>query len=1056
MTEASPARSKIFLSYSHHDVTIVNAVHERISARHDVFIDSEIEPGAAWPKEIEDALTQADIFIVFLSEHAVTRNWVLAETSRALVRQEETQKPRIVPVFLNFNSDPSVEVHALVGRLQPIRWYSDQDTADIVEELEKICSGAWVPRTPEAPPALSRYLVSAARAQRIRETFVEPPDAARVRALLHSKRVLWITGPAGSGKEFLASAIACESAKPVFELRRKVSWLQMYQNRPAGSVIVIPDALAPERAGNADFEDALPSLRKICAPENTLILTCTEEEFSSRRGLLTDVGFDDATLTRHRVTPDTYSVALRTRIVQRHIQQAVATGLVSAKQQQWAEELLRNPAPWQAWTMGELETFATQSLAIAQNSGDVARCLSQQPSLEEQVHAWFLNLDEAARSLLLALLLFPEASQADVWSQYRVIVSELASRQLTPQIAIPTLGICRSRCRPYVTQTDDVEIVEMAAVPIAHELASTWREYILELRTLLIRWSDIEGSASVRSEVARLLGELMAVRTDDVMSFLETFAASEDREMRIAAADAFVHAFGHEKGVAGCQKLLRRWENDRSGDQETVRKRMTAANACWRIAAMHPDGPHYAFSMEQLHRHVRDVEVVRATVAYGLNRLVARSSGDADRILLNRLAADQDPIVRRRAGVAFAELSHRDWKAAGALFETWLESNDRNRLWTAAYALMVAKAPGRDDRARFLALMDRAPIPFADAVASSITPGKDVRDTDNTRQATERIAWVASQDDLAMHCAKATGSYWTTDPQLGAALCVRLGNLDSRAVMGMLVRACAFRLAGLRSIAFPEAVLAEVHADVKRRQVTTGAMQIIVRYAEEHFDAAFVEGWAAAGDLIERFFDWLRTDLPDTGQKTVVLLRQRVLESLYGNPQAVLKCAVSWLRTRKSEREATAAIEEILANEDWYETFGDSLFRCYWQWRDDVGTVLAACDGPKAVVVRRFAFADLLQRDRRLFVEAAIRETRESGREKDQVLRALADLAQTKGTVIAAAIRAVVWSADPVSLTRLIADFDASSVPSLRTIVGDLWVSRFWLFWRRLAAGLRA
>jgi hypothetical protein len=170
----------------------------------------------------------------------------------------------------------------------------------------------------------------------------------------------------------------------------------------------------------------------------------------------------------------------------------------------------------------------------------------------------------------------------------------------------------------------------------------------------------------------------------------------------------------------------------------------------------------------------------------------------------------------------------------------------------------------------------------------------------------------------------------------------------------------------------------------------------------------------------------------------------------------VVKCAASWLRTEKSRREVTDAIEEILANEDWLKMFGDSLIQCYWRWPDDVGAVLAVCDGPKAVVVRRFAFADLLEKDRSGFVDAAIRETRKTGREKDEVLRALDDLARTKKTVILAAIRAVVGSADPVSLTRLIADLDAPSFFSLRTIFGNLWFARFWLFWRRLAASLRA
>jgi hypothetical protein len=108
------------------------------------------------------------------------------------------------------------------------------------------------------------------------------------------------------------------------------------------------------------------------------------------------------------------------------------------------------------------------------------------------------------------------------------------------------------------------------------------------------------------------------------------------------------------------------------------------------------------------------------------------------------------------------------------------------------------------------------------------------------------------------------------------------------------------------------------------------------------------------------------------------------------------------------------------------------------------------------VVVRRFAFADLLQKDPRVFVVAAIRETREVGREKGEVIHALNDLARTKSTAIVAAIDDAVWSADPVSLTRLIADFNARPLASLRTIFDNLWLARFWLFWRRLAASLRA
>src|SRR5260221_7034027 len=252
------SRGKVFLSYCQSDpnAEVVHAVYSALRQRHDVFLDVGLQPGAEWSKESEARLADTDHFVVFLSAEAARSYWVIEEVRRAVERQKDTGQPSILSVRLDYDADElGMELSAPLRHFQfGLLWQKPEDTGDLIDDLERVISGAWVAPAAEIAPALARYMVSAARRKRIGETFVPPPDVERARALIREGRVVWITGAAGAGKQFLASALACELNKPAFELRRTLSWRHIFRNRPTGSVLVLPDALAPERSGGDEYE----------------------------------------------------------------------------------------------------------------------------------------------------------------------------------------------------------------------------------------------------------------------------------------------------------------------------------------------------------------------------------------------------------------------------------------------------------------------------------------------------------------------------------------------------------------------------------------------------------------------------------------------------------------------------------------------------------------------------------------------------------------------------------------------------------------------------------
>ena len=89
--------TQIFLSYAREDSDFCDRLLDELGNIYEVWTDrSMIKGGAEWSKAIEDAIIEAKVFIVVISEDANNSVWVRKETHYAIERE-----CKMIPILLN-------------------------------------------------------------------------------------------------------------------------------------------------------------------------------------------------------------------------------------------------------------------------------------------------------------------------------------------------------------------------------------------------------------------------------------------------------------------------------------------------------------------------------------------------------------------------------------------------------------------------------------------------------------------------------------------------------------------------------------------------------------------------------------------------------------------------------------------------------------------------------------------------------------------------------------------------------------------------------------------
>ena len=230
--------ANVFISYRSKDPdqSLAQTLHDELKAAgHQVFMAAEsIRLGDDWPQRIDEALEEADYFILLLSVKSATSEMVLGEVRKAkrLRDTRPNHRPVILPIRINFpiNDPLNYDLRSYLRFIQQRDWTSDQDTASLLAEVLGIIAEGRQNDAPEPEtPILSNQLEESAMPPRpvadpeipmgqvdiASEFYVQrPPIEERCyEAILKPSALIRIKAPRQMGKTSLMARILYHAAE---------------------------------------------------------------------------------------------------------------------------------------------------------------------------------------------------------------------------------------------------------------------------------------------------------------------------------------------------------------------------------------------------------------------------------------------------------------------------------------------------------------------------------------------------------------------------------------------------------------------------------------------------------------------------------------------------------------------------------------------------------------------------------------------------------------------------------------------------------------------------
>ncbi len=142
---ATQAR-KIFISYSHAipvEKALADCLHAQLTEQGlETFIDSGIQTGTNWVREIHARIEWCEAFIVLLSSAGQDSEMVQYEVRLAWQRNQSKGLPMILPVRLNDFDVLDYELDKYLGELQYLPWQGPADNRHVLQNITAVLQNA--------------------------------------------------------------------------------------------------------------------------------------------------------------------------------------------------------------------------------------------------------------------------------------------------------------------------------------------------------------------------------------------------------------------------------------------------------------------------------------------------------------------------------------------------------------------------------------------------------------------------------------------------------------------------------------------------------------------------------------------------------------------------------------------------------------------------------------------------------------------------------------------------------------------------------------------------
>lgn len=733
-----PKKTRVFLSHKR-DVAINDEIASRLATDlrtfcEDVYLDLDMLVGEYYESLIKDKLGGADFVIVLVSETANRSDWIKTELRLASSYLRAKGAPRILPVRLGFSDDYDPVVDVFIGQINAISYDPIHDNYEkgLLEPLRNAILGNFFPQ--ERPEdRLAGFIVHESRRERFRAAFIEPPTLAGIRAKLTERNLLWITGAAGV-RNYLGLSLAIEEGRDrIYEISKPRSWSEINSTVVSNAVIIFQDATPAVYFDDATPKAELDSLRSLVKRNNLVIVTMGEDAFQDVEQEMRREAFEYE--ARSSVDANTYDENSKLNTFRSLLELSYAQNFLHSKQYEWGLKLLEQVPVRHAprarvesrdkfleiirkCTPADIERFFTLHLREVRRPSDFVTLLQLNAGGDEEIHSWFISLDDSTKCFVMTVALCSELDRKELWARYKTIVREL--KQLDPQLSLLPFGIGRQRATPYVSTEGAIDFVDnRVANAINNEIATNYREYLIELLPTLKEWSVPargQTTADARTEerkriakegqlfraaVARLVGIAGKEELDkDISDILEHWATDPILKIREAVATALEQAAQDTDSANRALDLLQKWGSGVGNDERSFFKLYATASPLTRFASQNSGQAVYLRALAYLKFLTKDARAsVRFYTSIAVKKMARKAQLVDLEILLKSLAQDNHLATRVNVAQALNEARFGNEQEVGDLTQRWLASDDEKLRWVAICSLLSSgNQTGRRDQ----------------------------------------------------------------------------------------------------------------------------------------------------------------------------------------------------------------------------------------------------------------------------------------------------------------------------------------------------------------------
>lgn len=584
---------------------------------------------------------------------------------------------------------------------------------------------------------LDEFIITEAERAKINAILLPPKKYKRLKDTLTKMGRLWIVGPSGIWKRYLATSLALDHQVlgDVYRIPIFVDWEQLSDADVNDSTLLFPDALGDLQYKATKIESEFRSWEKLRTKGNFIIATSSDTVFAdaAKETRLLEFIPQEAIVY---LDADTFDYADKKEIFRRMVNYGHDLAMIDERQRAWALQLIEtknvssNTRLSEAralraaqmhrilnelWLPIDIERFIFDSLPTVRSEQALFDLLRRDADLDKRIHSWFVELSNSVRCFVLTLAFFSGFDDREIWIRHQTIVERL--RRLDPGLSIPPLGILRQLAQPYVTTHGPLEFINPRIFQlVTKEIGRSFREYFVDLIELLKKWSIpelptslgkderdslIRETEDVRNAIARVTGEVGRVDLESVKDLLETWALHRIGRIGKTAGIALKEVAKDPSSAQGALELLNHWSADfSSSDSHNIR--WASASALGKIAPMKLPFGTLQKALKILQRLATDqTDYVASAVPQAFRMMGSALRVEALGGILTRLAK-RDKYTRQEVAAALDEASIHNADSVLKLLDVWAASRSSNVRWSAIFTLLTARKISPDEKYKSL------------------------------------------------------------------------------------------------------------------------------------------------------------------------------------------------------------------------------------------------------------------------------------------------------------------------------------------------------------------